>query len=221
LNLNKIRRLILSFVLLLLLAAHAGEDVSLSSSEIPFTSGNILPLSSNQIIPIRPSEELEKFVSEVATGDKDKLTGVFAAFTFAFPIVYQPEQKPAWISGKDGVVTSFSLASEVKSTGLLAHYEHAGKSFYNLKLEQLIQLVYGDGHLQTYRVSEIRFYQALTPNDPLSNFVTLDPPGQQLTQEELFDKIYKVPGRLVLQTCLVAKGINTWGRMFVIAEPIE
>jgi hypothetical protein len=218
---NTIRRLILSSVLLLFLAAHAGEDASLSSSVIPSTSGNIFPLLSYRALPVRPSEELAKFVSEVATGEKDQLTGVFAAFTFAFPIVSQPEQKPAWISGKDGVVTSFSLAGEAGSTGLLAHYERAGKAFYNLKLEQLIQLIYGDGEIKTYRVSEIRFYRALSPSDPLSNFATLDPPGQELTQEELFDKIYKVSGRLVLQTCLEGKGINTWGRMFVIAEPVE
>jgi hypothetical protein len=32
--------------------------------------------------------------------------------------------------------------------------------------------------------------------------------------------IYGRRGDLVLQTCIEAQGIDTWGRLFVIAEPV-
>jgi hypothetical protein len=36
----------------------------------------------------------------------------------------------------------------------------------------------------------------------------------------VFTKIYAVKDRLVLQTCIAKDGIDSWGRLFVIAEPV-
>jgi hypothetical protein len=79
-------------------------------------------------------------------------------------------------------------------------------------------LVYGDGQVASFRVSEILRFQALQPYSSESNFVDLQNDAS-LTTTELFKKVYGRPGQAVLQTCIEADGIASWGRLFVIAEP--
>jgi hypothetical protein len=164
-----------------------------------------------------PTQTLDKFIDDVVNGDADALVGAYSTFTFAFPIVEQPADLPAWIDEGDHVLTHFSLAAGVGSIGLLAHYEHAGKSFYDLEPDDLVYLVYGDGKTHTYRVTEILYYKAIDPKNASTSFLSLAD-QTEYTQKEVFDTVYAHPGRLVLQTCLVGDSINTWGRMFVIAE---
>lgn len=164
-----------------------------------------------------PTQTLDNFIDDVVNGDADALVGAYSTFTFAFPIVEQPTDSPAWIDEGDHVLTHFSLATGVGSIGLLAHYEHAGKSFYALEPDDLVYLVYGDGKTHAYRVTEILYYKAIDPKNASTRFLSLAD-QTEYSQKEVFDTVYDLPGRLVLQTCLVGDSINTWGRMFVIAE---
>ncbi|MFZ6019495.1 MAG: hypothetical protein ACOYXO_07770, partial [Chloroflexota bacterium] len=75
---------------------------------------------------------------------------------------------------------------------------------------------------QEYQIEEIRRYQALTPNSPYSKFVNLaDPDKKVITATDLFYEIYTQKGTLVLQTCIEKEGELSWGRIFIIARPIE
>jgi hypothetical protein len=71
-----------------------------------------------------------------------------------------------------------------------------------------------------YQVTKIENYQALSPNSPYSDFLSLDGSNQKLSATQLFSKIYTQENHLVLQTCLEKDGDLSWGRTFIIAEEI-
>ena len=96
---------------------------------------------------------------------------------------------------------------------LLAQEEYAGTTFYELKIDDLIQVGYPDG-MRLYRVTEIQRYQATMPKSVYSGFIGSD--GVTLSSAALVKKLY-VPEKLILQTCYD----NSRGRLFVIAERIE
>jgi hypothetical protein len=82
----------------------------------------------------------------------------------------------------------------------------------------VIQLVYGDGRIETYQVTHIYRYRATSPNSVSSDFVDLDT-QKTLTASELFKKVYKGSRHVTFQTCISQDGNASWGRYFVIAEP--
>lgn len=202
-----------ALLLCAVLMAHSTLDSALTWFPIPQTSGQVEASEG----AVQPVESFTDFVHDVSNGDKNALVGVYVPFTFSLPIVEQPDDQPTWIADKDGVVTHFSLADKAGSIGLLAHYEHAGKAFYQLKTGQTIQLIYGDGGTEAYTVKDILYFQASEPSKAATSFIDLNT-GAELSQEDVFNQVYKAEDRLVLQTCLVGKGSQTWGRMFVIAE---
>jgi hypothetical protein len=161
---------------------------------------------------------LEAFVIRVMNGDPDQLRGAYAPGLFASDVVPQPEGYPGFISRGEDVLTQFGSASEVGSIGLLAHDYLAGRHFPLLEPGQLVHLVYGDGRLATYRVSQSLRYRALQPRSAHSDFEYMAGRGR-LGAAELFSTIYAHPGTLVFQTCIEADGLPTWGRLFVIALP--
>ena len=126
---------------------------------------------------------------------------------------------PAFVSPWEDVVTQFSLSSRFGSTGLLAHNYLAGKSFSLLQEGQEFYMIYGDGKLSTFRVTEIHQYQALQPDSTSSSFVSMDS-NNVLTASDVFRNVYNRPGAVVFQTCIEANGNPSWGRLFIIAEPI-
>jgi hypothetical protein len=64
-------------------------------------------------------------------------------------------------------------------------------------------------------------YQALSPTSPYSNFVDLNT-KKLLSAEQLFYNIYGRGGStLVFQTCISTEQVPSWGRLFVLAKPIE
>ncbi len=93
------------------------------------------------------------------------------------------------------------MATKVGSTGLLAHNYLAGSNFTKLKEGQKFFLIYGDGQISSFRVSEILQFQALQPHSTESAFVDLQTENT-LTTAELFMKIYGRPGKVVFQTCI-------------------
>jgi hypothetical protein len=164
---------------------------------------------------------LAAFTNSLASASANLPVGLYVSGGPAFPIVSQPAANPAYVSPAEGVLTHFGLAAGYGSTGLLAHNTAAGAQFSQLSPHQLIFLVHGDKHIKSYVITAIQRYRATQPASPYSDFIDLDQPGNRLTAEKLFYEIYAVDGRLILQTCIAAEGLENWGRLFLIAEPVE
>jgi hypothetical protein len=188
--------------------------VILVTSLIP--RGNVQALSSQFHRSNLPF--LNWFVSQVANGRADELRGIYAPEIFAARVIQQPSGNNEFVSPRQNVVTQFELASRFGSTGLLAHNDLAGERFFLLEKGQIFYLVYGDGHIAAFIVTEILRYQALEPNNTSGTFLNLKN-DDLLTARELFSKVYGRAGQVIFQTC-IAEGENlNWGRLFVIAEP--
>lgn len=158
------------------------------------------------------------FSVQVNNGNSQQITGLFSEDIFALPVLQQPGGHPEYVNTKDNTVTQFSMATSYGSLGFLAHNFLAGRFFSSLSNGGHIDIVYGDGHFQSYTIVEIRSFQATSPSSVQSNFVDLAT-GDTLTAAQLFYQTYGVEGNLVLQTCISAYGNDSWGRLFVIAVP--
>ena len=162
---------------------------------------------------------LSAFVSQVKNGVAEDLVGVYIPGQLAAQVTRQPKGNAGFVSPWPNFVTVFSAASRFGSTGLLAHNSLAGQGFSQLGEKQTFSLIHGDGTTSLFVVTEILRYQALEPNSVTSTFKNLED-GQFLTASELFLKVYDRPGMVILQTCISAEGNASWGRLFIIAEPI-
>ena len=192
---------------------------SLQKESIPETGANL----SSENLEVAPAPEagidLVSFVESVSSGSASQVTGVYADGALALRVGQQPSSDPAFITGQNGEVTQFGLASTYGSLGLLGHNYLAGGNFFNVAEGQIISLVYGDGRIESYQVQAIRSFEALQPNSVHSNFVDLDF-GGQMSASDLFRMMYDQDDTLVLQTCIANHGISTWGRLFVVATPV-
>lgn len=159
------------------------------------------------------------FAKSVQNGNSGQLVGLYSSDKFALPVVQQPGGNAAYVSLQKGKVTNFSLATQFGSIGLVAHNTLAGANFFHVSVDDKLVLVYGDGHTANYKVKNIVEYQALSPTSPYSQFVDINNPGEQISAADLFTQIYGVSNRLVLQTCISKSGQDSWGRLFVIADP--
>lgn len=199
-------------LVVLLLAVWGAWPASVSAAPPPFSPDFDHPLKSGAL------PRLNDFIAQVKNGNASQVTGIYAYGLFAFPVVQQPANQPAFVSSEDGVITQFAMASSYGSLGFLAHNTLAGAEFSSIQVDQVIAVVYGDGRYVNYRVTEIRKYQATRPNSPYSSFIDLAT-KKKLTAQQLFMQTYGIKGALVLQTCIASNGIDTWGRMFIIAKP--
>lgn len=161
---------------------------------------------------------LDEFVSQVRNGQAEELRGIYIPDILAAHIVQQPANKNEFVSPRQNTVTQFRLASQAGSTGLLAHNDLAGESFFLLKENQKFYLIYGDGQVSAFVVTEIMRYQALEPTSTSSRFVKLGD-DDAVSASELFSKVYNRKGKVILQTCIEADENLIGGRLFVIAEP--
>lgn len=161
---------------------------------------------------------LNEFVSQIKNGQSDQLRGVYIPDILAAPVVQQSKGNNGFVSLKQNVVTQFGLASQFGATGLLAHNNLAGASFSQLETDQKIYLIYGDGQISTFVVTEILRYQALKPNSTSSKFIDLNT-NDLLKASEVFSKVYDRQGQVIFQTCISKGDEPSWGRLFVIAEP--
>ncbi len=181
-----------------------------------------LPLSAARADGLDPVTSalpsLSAFATQLLNGQGDQLRGVYARDFFADSVVQQPVGEAGFVSTADGVLTQFRGASQFGATGLLAHNYLAGQQFSQLSVGQILYLVYGDGRTQSYVITQRLRYQALQPNSDYSRFLDLQS-GQSISAAALFSSIYDHRGAVILQTCIEADGIPTWGRLFVIAEP--
>ncbi len=164
-------------------------------------------------------QDLETFTASVQNGQSSTVTGVYVHDVMAYPVVQQPSGNAAYVSNEKDVVTQFGMAKEMGNIGLLAHNTLAGASFSNVKQGDIIYIVYGDGHTETYSVTQVLQYQALDPYSPYSEFKDLAT-QTTLTANDLFNKVYRGEKHVILQTCIAANDNASWGRLFVIAEPV-
>lgn len=165
-------------------------------------------------------EPINAFVHTVENGQANTVVGIYIPGTMAYPVGQQPVGNPGFVTRQPQQVTQFNLASQYGTVGILAHNDLAGANFSNINLDQYAIVVYGDGHLDYYLISEIQKYQALSPTSNFSDFVDLNGTYEHLTANDLFNRVYGPGGRLVLQTCIDAFGDASWGRVFIIAEPV-
>jgi len=161
---------------------------------------------------------MDTFISQIKNGQADELRGVYIPEILAARVVQQPMGKNEFISPRQGIATQFGLASQLGSTGLLAHNYLAGESFSLLEEGQKFYLIYGNGRTSVFVVTEILNYRALKPTSTSSDFVDLENGGLMIASE-LFSKIYDRPGQVIFQTCISVEGNRAWGRLFVIAKP--
>jgi hypothetical protein len=187
----------------------------------------------NNLIPVTgeaPSEDilrpavlpaLSSFVSSVKNGQAALLSGVYVSGVMAFPVLQQPAADAGFVSTQPNTITQFRMAGQFNSIGLLAHDYLAGTAFPTMEKGSDIALIYGDGSMKYYRVFEVLRYQALSPASPYSNFVDLNT-KKLLSAEQLFLNIYGRGGStLVFQTCISTAQVPSWGRLFILAKPIE
>ena len=163
---------------------------------------------------------LNTFIETVMDGNADALRGVYVYNVMALVVVQQPVGYPGFVSTAESVATQFSIATEVGNVGLLAHNTLAGSSFANIKQGDLIILIYGDGRIESFMSKSIQRYQALDPLNPYSEFKDLET-KTSFTAEELFNSVYRGEYHLTLQTCIENNGNTSWGRLFIVATPIE
>ena len=162
---------------------------------------------------------LEDFKSVMGTKDASKLVGVFVDDVMALRVVQQ--SSAGHVSNTVNSVTQFGQANQYGSIGLLAHNYLSGAYFFHLEIGTTIHLVYGDGSSKEYVVTELKQYQALSPEDPYSNFIDLDNPETIVSSTSVLNKMYGTSGSLVLQTCIGKGEELEWGRHFVIASPVD
>jgi hypothetical protein len=168
-----------------------------------------------------PHPSLVEFRSSLIYGSNRGIVGIYAPGAFALPVVQQPSSNPGFVSTEPEAVTQFGLATDYGTIGFLAHNTLSGALFFDLEVGQTIVLVYGDGSFQTFIISKQLSYQALTPNSPYSRFKDLDNSEIELSSTDLFNQVYADNGKMVFQTCIASNGVDTWGRYFVVAVPVD
>ncbi len=163
--------------------------------------------------------DLQDFVKTVANGHAGEVVGIYVPGVLALPVGQQPQGNAGFVTREKEMATQFDLAGRYGTVGILAHNDLAGAEFARIELDQYAIVVYGDGELAYYLVSDVEKYQALSPTSTYSDFVNQDGSNERLTANQLFKRIYSPGDRLVFQTCIEAQGNPSWGRMFIIAEP--
>ena len=170
-------------------------------------------------LPRRPSPFPILFPASRRTrpGRTAVVLGVHVPDVLDLPIVQQPQGDDGYVSPVDGQLTEFRMPSKFGNLGLLAHNGLAGRFFHRLTPGQAVHLLYGNGGVETFVVTDVLRYQALRPQDPYSPVRDLGT-GETLTAGQLFEKVYMGSRRVTFQTCIAAQGSPTWGRLFVIAR---
>lgn len=160
------------------------------------------------------------FVKQVQNGEANVLRGVYVPDVLALPVTQQPAGNPNYVSSQHGDATQFSAASDYGNIGLLAHNNLSGRFFSQLTEGQEVRLVYGDGKVEYFMVTEVLRFQALQPKSAWSRF--RDMTGDEvLSAGQVFERVYSGGRHVTFQTCIRAYGNWNWGRLFVLAMPVS
>jgi hypothetical protein len=163
---------------------------------------------------------LQDFTEAVKDGNAKQINGLYASDTFMLRVIQQPSGKPGFVSPVEGVATQFGMATSNNVTGMLAHNFSSGRFFFDLAVDDVINVVYGDGATKEYKVTNVKRFQALSPKSASSEFIDLDT-EEKLSAAGLFGRMYTGKHHLTLQTCIQEGTEDSWGRLFIIAEPVE
>jgi hypothetical protein len=163
---------------------------------------------------------LEEFVNFMKNGDSKVIKGIYVPELFSLRVLQQPFDKQDYVSSIEGTVTQFGMAFNNNIIGMLAHNFASGRLFQKLKVNDIINIVYGDGIIKKYKIYKTKQYKAETPNNKKSNFIDLET-NKILSASGLFIKMYAGKHHLTLQTCIRKDDEMSWGRLFVVAYPIE
>ena len=186
------------------------------------SADNLQKIPAASPTPIQPTSQqpqFDRFVDQVKNGNPKQIVGVFIENVLALRVIQQPPNNSNYVSNVKGVTTQFLLAYQISGNiGLLAHNYLSGNLFFKITPGDIAQIIYGDGNVEEYEVTEYHEYQALIPDSPNSDFVDLDT-GEKLSAGDLFNQVYSGSQRLIFQTCIAQDNIDTWGRLFVISFP--
>lgn len=194
-----------------------GNAVTSVHAQIPVTGNSVPDSQPSKMISSLPS--FNSFVRTVAYGDST-VRGVYIPEVMALEVVQQPKDQPAFVSIEPKAATQFQMASAFGTIGLLAHNFLAGRYFDDVQIGDKISVVHGDGQVEEYQISSILQFQALDTTNIRTDFVDTST-QKQITAQELFNLVYGGKPHLTLQTCVAKGQMLSWGRLFVIAEPVE
>lgn len=202
--------------LLLLLLAVAflgcqGDFIPVTGIEVGYDG---IPSNPESALQLSSSQPVEQIAPQPL-----QIVGISSPGAFSYSIVEQPQGNAGYVSYDPGSLTKFHLAEKYGTIGLLAHNFLAGQHFFQISIGDDLILEMNDGSSQEYRVFSIKRYQALDPYSPYSDFIDLSD-NEQVTASELFTRTYGSSGKLILQTCIKQNGVDAWGRLFIIAEPV-
>jgi len=193
-----------------------------ANNNIPLQDGQAPRMRTLQTKSSNGLPTLSEFTATVMNGNTSQVVGVYVPEKFALPIVQQPSSNPAYVPNQRGVAAQFGMAADYNTIAFLAHNTLSGEEFFKLERFQEVNIIYGDGSQQTYVVTSLAHYQALSPNSPHSNFLNIDKPEEPtLSASEVFTRIYMPGKRVVFQTCIQSGNEASWGRLFVTAVPQE
>ncbi|HET6822500.1 MAG TPA: hypothetical protein VFH34_07610 [Anaerolineales bacterium] len=162
--------------------------------------------------------DFAKFTETVQNDEAKVLRGVYVPDVLALPIAQQPAGNAGYVSNKEGEITQFGMASQFGNVGLLAHNHLSGSDFSNLAVGQEVRLVYGNGTVEYFEITQVLKFEALEPNNPYSSFRDLSN-DEFLTATQLFKKVYGGERHVTFQTCIANAESLSWGRLFVLATP--
>jgi hypothetical protein len=160
------------------------------------------------------------FIAQVSTGEAGVLTGVFVEDILLLPVIQQPDKDYMFVSDELGVITEFQSAARRGVTGLLAHNYLSGDLFFDLEIGMEINLVYGDETLKQYRVAEIERFEKIDKWSNNSDYVNIQT-GERFSTQDLFARMYSGGDKVTFQTCIKKGSDWSWGRIFIVATPIE
>jgi len=146
------------------------------------------------------------------------LRSVYVANVLALAVVQQPLDNDAFVSNADDEVTQYSQASKYGNIGLLAHDYLAGTVFSQLAIGEAVRLVYADGEVEDFVITEVLRFQAMQPTSPSSSFRNLEN-DEMMTAGQVFKRVYAGKHHLTFQTCIAKFDDLNWGRLFVLAIP--
>lgn len=172
---------------------------------IPITGQDLPAIQAEAVLSNVPP--FWSFVESVVDGDL-KLKGLYIPSVLALEVVQQPKSQPAFVSSDPDKATQFGLASTYGTIGLLAHNFAGGGDFADVVVGDKVNLVYGDGRIQEYRVSSILRFQAIDPTNTRTSFLDLST-QLKATAEDLFMKVYSGAPHLTLQTCISNGSISS------------